>query len=58
MKRFAFELRGIVRRQALPGYALGIEHAHGRERLNFVSIPVDPFDAAMRRVGNRPVDKA
>ena len=58
MKRFAFELRGIVRRQALPGYALGIEHAHGRERLRFVPIPVDPFDAAMRRVGNRPVDKA
>jgi plasmid replication initiation protein len=58
MKRFAFELRGIVRRQALPGYTLGIEHAHGRERLRFVPIPVDPFDAAMRRVGNRPVDKA
>tara|TARA_R110002124_G_scaffold63777_2_gene174591 strand:- start:1620 stop:2471 length:852 start_codon:yes stop_codon:yes gene_type:complete len=58
MKRFAFELRGIVRRQALPGYALGIEHAHGKERLNFVAIPLDPFDAAMRRVGNRPVDKA
>ena len=58
MKRFAFELRGIVRRQALPGYALGIEHAHGRERLRFVARPVDPFDAAMRRVGNRPVDKS
>ncbi len=58
MKRFAFELRGIVRRQALPGYALAIEHVHGRERLNFVASPVDPFDAAMRRVGNRPVDKA
>ena len=58
MKRFAFELRGIVRRQALPGYMLGIEHALGRERLNFVSIPADPFDAAMRRVGMSPVDKA
>lgn len=58
MKRFAFELRGIVRRQPLPGYALGIEHVSGRERLNFVSIPVDPFDAAMLRVGNNPVDKA
>lgn len=53
-KRFAFELRDIVRRQALPGYALTIEHALGRERLNFVAIPLDPFDAAMRRVGIRP----
>ena len=56
MKRFAFELRDIVRRQALPGYALSLEHALGRERLNFVAIPVDPFDTAMRRVGLQPVD--
>ena len=60
-KRFAFELRDIVRRQALPGYTLAIEHALGRERLNFVATPVDPFDVAMRRVGLRsnlssPVD--
>jgi plasmid replication initiation protein len=55
-KRFAFELRDIVRRQALPGYALSLEHALGRERLNFVSTPLDPFDAAMRRVGLQPVD--
>jgi plasmid replication initiation protein len=55
-KRFAFELRDIVRRQALPGYALTIEHTPGRERLSFVAIPVDPFDAAMRRVGLQPVD--
>jgi plasmid replication initiation protein len=55
-KRFAFELRDIVRRQALPGYALSLEHALGRERLNFVAIPVDPFDTAMRRVGLQPVD--
>jgi plasmid replication initiation protein len=53
-KRFAFELRDIVRRQALPGYTLTIEHALGRERLNFVAMPVDPFDAAMRRVGLDP----
>ncbi|MVZ98121.1 RepA replication protein [Sphingorhabdus sp. IMCC26285] len=58
MKRFAFELRDIVRRQALPGYTLRIEYAHGRERLNFVAIPVDPFDEAMRRVGLRLVDKS
>ncbi len=55
-KRFAFELRDIVRRQALPGYALSLEHALGRERLNFVAIPLDPFDTAMRRVGLQPVD--
>ncbi len=55
-KRFAFELRDIVRRQALPGYQLTIEHALGRERLNFVAVPVDPFDVAMRRVGLRPAD--
>ncbi len=56
MKRFAFDLRDIVRRQALPGYTLTLEHALGRERLNFVAMPIDPFDAAMRRVGLSPVD--
>jgi plasmid replication initiation protein len=56
MKRFAFDLRDIVRRQALPGYTLTLEHALGRERLNFVAVPVDRFDAAMRRVGLSPVD--
>ncbi|MCW6530744.1 replication initiator protein A [Sphingomonas sp. MMSM20] len=50
LKRFAFELRGIVRRQPLPGYTLSIERAFGRERLNFVPLPIDSFDAAMRRV--------
>jgi plasmid replication initiation protein len=58
MKRFAFELRDIVRRQALPGYVLSLEHALGRERLNFVATPIDPFDAAMRRVGHRSGDKS
>ena len=56
VKRFAFDLRDIVRRQALPGYELTIEHALGRERLNFVAITINSFDAAMRRVGLRPVD--
>ena len=56
-KRFAFELRAIVRRQPLPGYVLTLEHALGRERLSFAPIPVDPLDAAMRRVGIRLVDK-
>jgi len=56
-KRFAFELRGIVRRQALPGYRLGIEHAFGRERLQFAATPADRFETAMRRVGLSAVDK-
>lgn len=56
LKRFAFELRDIVRRQALPGYQLTIEHALGRERLMFAALPADPFEIAMRRVGLRPVD--
>lgn len=56
IKRFAFELRAIVRRQALPGYTLTIERALGRERLNFVAIPEDRYAAAMRRVGLRSVD--
>ena len=50
LKRFAFELRGIVRRQPLPGYRLAIDHGFGRERLTFAPKPVDPFDAAMRRM--------
>ena len=56
LRRFAFELRGIVARQPLPGYVLTLEHALGRERLNFAPIPPDPFDVAMRRVGLRPVE--
>lgn len=56
-KRFAFEIRDIVRRQSLPGYSLSLDRPLGRERLNFVAIPVDPFTAAMRRIGMRPVDK-
>jgi plasmid replication initiation protein len=57
-KRFAFEIRDIVRRQPLPGYSLSLDRPLGRERLNFVAIPVDPFTAAMRRIGMRPVDKS
>lgn len=56
LKRFAFELRDIVRRQPLPGYRLELEHALGRERLSFVCTPEDSFDAAMRRLGYRGVD--
>ncbi|MBX9665182.1 replication initiator protein A [Novosphingobium sp.] len=56
LKQFAFELRAIVRRQPLPGYALTIDRALGRERLTFVPIPVDPLDAAIRRLGATLVD--
>ncbi|KEZ19441.1 Plasmid replication initiator protein [Sphingobium yanoikuyae] len=49
-KRFAFELRAIVQRQPLPGYRLSIDHAFGKERLAFAPIPLDPLDAAMRRL--------
>jgi len=58
LKRFAFEMRDIVRRQPLPGYNLTLVHQLGRERLNFVALPVDPFDVAMRRIGMPPVDKS
>ena len=58
IKRFAFELRDIVRRQPLPGYALSLDRALGRERLNFAPVPIGSFDAAMRRVGLCPVDKS
>lgn len=58
IKRFAFELRAIVRRQALPGYTLRIEHALGRERLNFVAVPAEPLEIAMRRAAFRPVGKS
>ena len=56
LRRFAFELRTIVARQALPGYVLSLEHALGRERLSFAPVPPDPFDVAMRRVGLKPVE--
>ena len=57
LKRFAFEVRAIVRRQSLPGYNLALEHQFGRERLLFVATPVDPFAAARRRIGLPPVEK-
>ncbi len=50
LKHFAYDLRDIVRRQALPGYALAIERGPiGQERLAFAVVPVDPLDRAMRR---------
>lgn len=56
LKRFAFEIRDIVRRQSLPGYVLSLDHQLGRERLSFVAIPADRFATAMRRVGMTPVE--
>ncbi|MFA7504689.1 MAG: replication initiator protein A [Burkholderiaceae bacterium] len=58
LKRFSFELRDIVRRQPLPGYRLTLTFELGRQRLTFVPLPIDPFEAAMRRVGISPVDKS
>ena len=57
LKRFAFEVRAIVRRQSLPGYNLALEHQFGRERLLFVAAPFDPFASARRRIGLPPVEK-
>jgi len=53
LKRFAFDLRAIVRRQAIPGYDLTIHRSLGRERLLFVPQPLDPFLAALRCVRPR-----
>ena len=50
LKHFAYDLRDIVRRQALPGYRLTIEQpASGPERLSFA--PTDPasFGTPRRR---------
>lgn len=50
LKQFAFEVRRIVECQSLPGYQLSLERAFGRERLIFIPLPIDPIDAAMRRM--------
>ena len=59
LKHFAYDLRDIVRRQALPGYRLTIEQpASGPERLSFV--PTDPAPLGMprrRRSNTRSGDK-
>jgi len=52
-KRFAFELRDIVRRQPLPGYRLLIEHdARGRELLAFAATNLST-NAGGRHVNSR-----
>ncbi len=59
LKHFAYDLRDIVRRQALPGYRLTIEQpASGPERLSFA--PTDPATVAAprrRRSNTRAGDK-
>lgn len=57
-KRFAFALRDIVQRQALPGYTLTLFAEHGRHWLRFVRLPDNRYDLALRRVGFAPVDKS
>ncbi|WP_312219071.1 replication initiator protein A [Sphingobium yanoikuyae] len=54
-KRFAFELRDIVRRQPLPGYSLLIDRDSGRERLSFAPIAVSSYERALRRTRPRPL---
>ncbi|WP_374551272.1 replication initiator protein A [Sphingobium yanoikuyae] len=50
-KRFAFELRDIVRRQPLPGYSLLIN----RDRLSFAPIALSSYERALRRSRPRPL---
>ncbi|SDD80110.1 Plasmid replication initiator protein [Sphingomonas sp. YR710] len=59
LKHFAYDLRDIVRRQALPGYRLTIERPiSGPDRLFFAPIDPAPFDVPRRRRSNtRPGDK-
>jgi len=59
LKHFAYDLRDIVRRQALPGYRLTIEQpTSGPERLSFAPTNSAPFGAPQRRRSNtRPGDK-
>ncbi len=56
LKHFAWDLREIVRRQALPGYRLTIEHHPRRgERLAFVPLVTDPLErTVLRTLG--PID--
>jgi plasmid replication initiation protein len=55
LKHFAFDLRELVRRQNLPGYALVITRdPNGIERLNFAPHCTDPFEARLRKRGLAP----
>ena len=58
-QHFAYDLRDIVRRQALPGYRLTIEQpTSGPDRLSCVPTDPAPFGTPRRRRSNtRPGDK-
>ena len=49
LKHFAYDLRDIVKRQALPGYVLTLERAFGRDRLDFRPLVTDPFELTIPR---------
>ena len=54
LKHFAYDVREIVRRQALPGYRLVVDHGpRGSERLGFTSVLRDPFGTTLNRDGRR-----
>jgi len=59
LKHFAYDLRDIVRRQALPGYRLTIEQrSSGPERLSFAPTSLPSFSTARRRGATaRPGEK-
>lgn len=49
LKHFAYDVRQIVQRQALPGYQLVLARdPNGTERLNFAPKPVDPLTQRLR----------
>jgi plasmid replication initiation protein len=55
LKRFAFDLRDIVRRQPLPGYRLAIERTPvGRELFAFKPIETDPTRPGAARPFDNP----
>lgn len=54
LRRFRFELRAIVQRQALPGYRLTlVDDPNGRCRLTFQHTAPAEFPAAPKRTGGR-----
>lgn len=56
-RRFAFEIRAIVHRQALPGYILSLEDGPSSQRLHFR--PVRPLASRIdaRPINRKPGDK-
>ena len=60
LKRFTFEMRGIVARQPLPGYRLGLESAaDGTQRLTFSPhVPRAGGRPARQNLSTELVDKA